>query len=78
MIVILIRDRYHAIAINHDTLCNYREAMNYERKNYTILSKVLPDARDARIVEADTLMREFLMKALEFEKTQKMNNEVVT
>ncbi|PRP74275.1 hypothetical protein PROFUN_12022 [Planoprotostelium fungivorum] len=63
---------YHAMAINYDVMNNHREAMHFERKNYLILKRVVTDTRDPRITESDVLMKDFLQKALEFEKSQKM------
>eukprot|EP01117_Protostelium_nocturnum_P013348 TRINITY_DN4974_c0_g1_i2.p1 TRINITY_DN4974_c0_g1~~TRINITY_DN4974_c0_g1_i2.p1 ORF type:complete len:1454 (+),score=476.66 TRINITY_DN4974_c0_g1_i2:138-4499(+) len=55
---------YHAIAIDYDLLGDYREALSYEKKNYHTLLKVIGDVKDPRVIEADSLVKEFLSKAL--------------
>jgi len=55
----------HAIAVDYNLLEIYKEALDYEKRNYTMLLRVLGnDEKDPRIEESNLLLKEFTAKAV--------------
>jgi hypothetical protein len=43
----------------------WKEALDYEKRNYSILVKILSDSRDPRIEESDMLLKQYTEKVEE-------------
>lgn len=54
----------HCIALAHSTLDNFKEALNWEKKNYTILSNLLGE-KDFRTSESNIWLKQFTRKAVQ-------------
>ncbi len=58
---------HHAIGTNYALLGLYREALEHERKNFSILSTILSDPNDFRIQESNFHLDEYTTKAYQYE-----------
>jgi hypothetical protein len=56
---------YHAIATDYSIITKFKEALDYEKKNYNILLKIIRDERDPRLVESSMLLKQYTSKAVE-------------
>ena len=65
--------RYHAIATDYSILAKFKEALDYEKKNYNILLKSIRDEKDPRIVESNMLLKQYTAKAVEQKLHMKSN-----
>lgn len=63
----------HAIAIDYSLLERWKEALEYERKNYSILEKAISDEKDSRLQESSLLLKEYTQKAVEQAQNKKAN-----
>jgi tetratricopeptide (TPR) repeat protein len=56
--------RYHAIAIAYSQLGQYKEALAFEKKNYSILHAKVGDT-DIRAIESNICLKQFTQKAVQ-------------
>jgi protein TIF31 len=61
------RNSCHCIALAYSTLDNFKEALNWEKKNYHILSNLLGD-KDFRTSESNIWLKQFTRKAVQVSK----------
>ncbi len=57
--------RCHAIATNYSVLDKYKEALEYEKRNYNNLVKSIGSNQDPRVEESNLLLKQYTAKAVE-------------
>ncbi|ELR12870.1 tetratricopeptide repeat domain containing protein [Acanthamoeba castellanii str. Neff] len=67
----------HCIALAHSTLDNFKEALNWEKKNYTILSNLLGE-KDFRTSESNIWLKQFTRKAVQMQIEAKKAQRDIT
>ncbi len=60
----LLINSCHGIAIAYSLQDNFKEALNWEKRNYTILSKLVGE-KDFRTNEANIWLKQFTRKAVQ-------------
>jgi len=58
-------------------LDDFKKALSYERRNYSILSKVVPET-DVRIVECNIWLKQFTAKAVQMQMEAKKTQRELT
>jgi len=62
---LLIAAICHAIAMNYSVLDKYKEALEYEKRNYNNLVKAVGSTQDPRVEESNLLLKQYTAKAVE-------------
>lgn len=65
----------HAIAVDYSLLNEYKLALQYEKRNYSIMLKVLEDENDPRIKESNDLLKQYTAKAVSQQMSQRLKSK---
>lgn len=69
---------YHAIALAYANLEQFKDALNYEKKNYNILKQLSMPDLDLRVMESNLYLKQFTSKAVQMQIESKKSQRNIT
>jgi len=70
--LLLIAAICHAIAVDYSLLDIYKQSLEFEKRSYGILIKIIGDPKDPRLEECNSLLKQYTSKAVEQLTKQKI------